>query len=282
MPVFDQGYRPYEGPRRGRVLRWWPISVACLRTVRKWPFVLALVAGAVPMIVKLSQAYMIGNLAGLGPAERFGEFDDRFFFEAVSWETFLVVLLLWSAGAGQIAEDLRSGALQIYFGKPITQLDYVLGKLGTVVLAASLLTVVPGLVVLLGGIAFAPDSSFLTGNPLLPLEILAFALLVAVVLGTLALGVSSLARRGWIAGVALVGGYVFSIGLGKALPEILDDPRWQVVHLGNGLDAVGWWIFTGSTGTAAPLGAAGAVIGIVVLGSLLLLARRVRSAEVVA
>ena len=61
MPVFDQGYRAYDGPRRGRLLRWWPISVGCLRTVRKWPFFLSLFAGAIPMLVKLVWAYMIGN-----------------------------------------------------------------------------------------------------------------------------------------------------------------------------------------------------------------------------
>ena len=54
------------------------------------------------------------------------------------------------------------------------------------------------------------------------------------------------------------------------------------IVLGNCLDVAGRWIFTGSTGSAASAGAAWAVLAGVMLVSLFLLARRVRTAEVVA
>ena len=35
-----------------------------------------------------------------------------------------------SAGAGLIANDLRTGAILVYLSRPLTRRDYVLGKLG--------------------------------------------------------------------------------------------------------------------------------------------------------
>jgi ABC-2 type transport system permease protein len=283
MPVFDQGYRAYEGRVRGRALRWWPISIAGLRTVRKWPFIVVLIAGAFPLIIQIVMVYAAGASREMFPEFElpFG-FSDALFFTLISWEIFFVVLLMLVVGSGQIAEDVRTGALQLYFSKPITQLDYVLGKLGTVVLAGSFLTLAPSVVLLIATAAFAPDWGFLTGDPLLPLKILGFSAVVSIVLGALVLGISSLGNRGRIVGIVFAGAYFLTMILGAILPEVLRDKRWEVVHLGNCLDAAGGSLFRNGVETEAPPEIAWIVLAGVVLLSLALLARRVRAAEVVA
>jgi hypothetical protein len=182
--------------------------------------------------------------------------------------------------------------MQLYFSKPITQLDYVLGKLGSVVLAGLTLTLVPGLILFLTVCALAPDWAWLTGNPLLPLKIVAFSLLVSIVLGALVLGVSSLGKQGRLVALFFAGAYFFSMILGgAALPGMLRDRRWEVVHLGTSLDAAGLTFFAAARHPGRfefyePIHASTGIAWLVVAGvtavSLALLMRRVRAVEVVA
>ncbi|MHC4859696.1 MAG: ABC transporter permease [Planctomycetota bacterium] len=281
MPVFDQGYRPYEGKLKSRVFRWLPITRRCLGTTRKLPLIVALVIGAGPLAIKLLQAYTTGVMEGQFNMGNQWGFGDGLFFDLLSLEIFFTVLLLMVVGAGQIAEDIRTGALQIYFAKPITHADYVLGKLGTVVAAASLLTLAPGLVLLIASLAFAPDWSFITENPLLPLKIVGFALLISIVLGSLVLAISSLGRRGRMVGVTFAGGYFLTMVLGRAMPRIMRDARWEVVHIGNCLDAAGRTLFNAGPKPSAPPDLSWGILCGLFFLCVLILARRVKTVEVV-
>jgi ABC-2 type transport system permease protein len=287
MPVFDQGYRRYEGKRISRLFRWWPISIGCLRAVPKKGFVVVLIAAAVPLVIQMVLAYAIGQLErGLPPIIHIpggflGGFDDRLFFTLISHEVFWAVLMAMIIGAGQIAEDVRTGAMQIYFSKPITHLDYVLGKMGTVVLATSLVTLVPAAILFLGVMAFAPDFSFLEESPMLPFGVLGFSLLTCVVLSAVVLGLSSLGRRGRLVQIVFAGGYFLTMALGNILPEVFDDSRWKVVHLGNCLDVAGRTMFSKGPVPAGAPTTAWLILGGLVAVSLALLARRIRAVEVV-
>jgi len=296
MPVYDLGYRAYEGRVRGRILRWWPIAWRCFRTSMRWPFYVATVIATIPLFVKLLQAYAIGLASDpsqltkvearivramqRGLPETFG-YGDQLFYSLISNEIFFAVLILWVVGAGQIAEDFRTGALQIYFAKPITQLDYILGKLGTAILAAWWLTLVPSVLLFLTVAAFAPDWTWLTGNPWLPMKILAFSTLVGLVLGSLVLAISSFARSGRMAGLTFFGLYMFSAVLGHVLPEIFDDRAFKAVHFESCLDAAGHAIFPGSPVPEVSVTTALLVLTGVVLASLLAFIRKVEAVEVV-
>lgn len=284
MPVYDLGYRRYEGRRATRALRFWPVARTSFRVVRRWPFWLILGLGAIPLFYHLVLAYASGLTGGnafLRRAVNPWGFGDGLFFGLLTQELFWVVLLLTVAGAGQIADDIRSGAMQIYFSKPITQLDYVVGKLVAVVLACACLTLLPGLLLLLGAAAFAPDWTFLTGNPLLPLKILAFSLLVASVLGPAVLALSSLGTKGRMVGLAFAGAWFVSWILGQALTSILRDPDWMTVHVGACLEAAGRTFFSQGEIPPAPVGPAWIVLGSVTFFSILVFTRKVDRAEVV-
>jgi len=282
MPVFEQGYRPYEGPRTGGGPRSWPIAIGCLRTAIRWPFITLLVFGSIPLFFKLFQAYATGVDQGfLSKVVNEWGFGEGFFFEAISREIFFVVLLLVVAGSGQIAEDFRTGALQIYFSKPVTARDYVLGKLGTAVGAALFLTLAPGIILLVAVAAFAPDFSFLTENPWLPLKIVAFSLLVSVVLGSLVLAISSLSTRGRMAGLTFAGAYFFTLVLAKVLPKIFDDKRWEAVHIEKCLDAAGRSLFTDGPVLNVPPELAWGVCGGLTIVCLVVLYVRAAAVEVV-
>ena len=280
MPVFDQGYRPYEGKLKSRVFRWWPITRRCLGTVKKRPLIVALCVAAGPLLFHLVTVYGASLQAEKWNIKIQQGFGDGLFFQLLSSQIFCTVLVLLVVGSGQIAEDIRTGALQIYFARPITHADYVLGKMGTVLAAAGLTTLVPGLILLVGCMLFAPDWTFLRQNPWLPLKITGFALLISFVLSALVLAFSSLGRRGRMVAVTFAGTYVFTMVLGKALPRMLHDWRWEVVHIGNCLDAVGRTLFNAGVTPSAPAGIAGAILGGLFLAGVIVLARRVRAVEV--
>ncbi|MHC4473640.1 MAG: hypothetical protein ACYS99_22100, partial [Planctomycetota bacterium] len=153
--------------------------------------------------------------------------------------------------------------------------------LGTVVAAASLLTLAPGLVLLIASLAFAPDWSFITENPLLPLKIVGFALLISIVLGSLVLAISSLGRRGRMVGVTFAGGYFLTMVLGRAMPRIMRDARWEVVHIGNCLDAAGRTLFNAGPKPSAPPDLSWGILCGLFFLCVLILARRVKTVEVV-
>ena len=295
MPIFDQGYRPYEGTLVNRLFRWWPISITCLKTVKRRPFVMLLIASLVPLIVQLVKVWLAseGHADELGgiPIEIFWRLNDALFFELFYSEIFFTALLMIVVGAGQIAEDFRTGAQQIYFSRPITHVDYVLGKLGAVVMAGLLTTFVPALILFVLICGLAPDWTFLTGNPWLPLKFTGFALVISVTLGSLVLAISALGRRGLFVGITFGGIYFLSMILGQVLPRVFDrDRRWEVVHIGKALDAVGLTffdrseVFTLVNRWQEPQGEPGAawmIVAGLVLFSLVVLSRKIRAVEVV-
>lgn len=284
MPVFDLGYRRYEGRRAARALRFWPVARTSFRTARRWPFWVILGLGSIPLLIHLVYAYASG-LTGENPLLRRAinpwGYGDGLFYGLLTKELFWVVLLLTVAGAGQIAEDLRSGAMQIYFSKPITQLDYVVGKLVAVTLATACLTILPGVVLFLGAAAFAPDWSFLTQNPFLLLKVAAFSLLVASVLGPAVLALSSLGTKGRMVGLVFAGAWFVTWILAQALSGILEDPAWTAVHVGACLEAAGRTFFSQGEIPDAPVGPAWIVLGTVTFVSILVFTRKVDRAEVV-
>ncbi len=282
MPVFTQGYRPYEGPRRTPVLRFLPIARTSLAVSIRWPFFAVLVVASVPLFRKLFEAYAAGAGAALFPGVpmKWG-FTDGLFYELVSQEIFPAVLLLLVTGAGQIADDFRSGALQIYFSKPIRPLDYLLGKLAAVTLSALFVTLGPVLVLLTACLAFAPDFSFLRDNPLLPLRAAAFALLVSLSLGAAVLAVSSLARSGRAVGLLFGGGYFLTMVLSRVLDRLFDDARYAAVHVGKCLDAAGLAFFVEGPTPPAPIDLSFGILGSLFSVSVLVLAFRASRVEVV-
>lgn len=93
-----------------------------------------------------------------------------------------------------IARDRASNALTIYLSRPLTSLDYLIGKLGIIVGILLLLWTGPLLFGWVLSMAFAPDSEFFTYSltPLLRAGI--FNLISLVTLAAVALAVSSLAK----------------------------------------------------------------------------------------
>jgi ABC-2 type transport system permease protein len=101
-----------------------------------------------------------------------------------------------------IADDLRAKAWLFYFTRPLSRLDYILGKLGVLAVIVSLITLLPAIALWLVGVLVSPSISVAVGTWDLPLRIIAAALAVTLPTALLALAYSSLTAETRIAAFA--------------------------------------------------------------------------------
>jgi ABC-2 type transport system permease protein len=281
VPIYQQGYRPYQarGPLRG--VRFWPITREALRLIlARRAFLGLLVLSWLPFFGFVIYIY---GVTRFGEAGRLLPMDGRLFAQVFDWQLPLALLLSTFGGAGLVANDLRTGAMLVYLSRPLTRRDYVFGKL-SVLLALNLsITLVPGLLLYVAGLALAPEH-FLKWE-LAPLGPAAAAqgLVVSLVLSLVALAVSALCRSARVAGLGFFGLLVGLEMVRGVLRLTLDAPAVSVVSLQADLRAVGRALF----GVEAPRwdavepAYAAATLAVACAACLLILRWRVRAVEIV-
>ncbi len=184
-----------------------------------------------------------------------------------------VVLVTLATGASAIAADFASGAFTIALSKPISRLDYLLGKAIPVGAAVSAVTLAPALALLLLHQSLAPDFELLSKAPWLPLAITAYSLLLALYYTLSVLAVSSLCRSGRVAGAGFAALVFGSEIVARTLSSrAFGAPRLPSLN-GSAIDA-SFWFF----GASAAPGSLAFLLAVIVL-SAFVLDRRLRSSE---
>jgi ABC-2 type transport system permease protein len=136
-------------------------------------------------------------------------------------QTFFSMILVVIVGPDLISQDLRFGALPLYFSRPLRRLDYFLGKLGVIGFYLLAVTVLPIVLAYVLGVGFSLDFEVLGETAQLLGASLAWALLVVVSAGTLMLAISSLARNSRLVGGAWVCIWLVSSVAAGALTAIV-------------------------------------------------------------
>ena len=218
----------------------------------------------------------------LPEANRFLPIDGRLFGEFLNVQVIFTVFLSIFGGAGLIANDLRTGAILVYLSRPLTRRDYVLGKLGVLMGLNLAVTLVPGLVLYLIGLALAPDLLLKWELAWIGPAVVLQSFLIALSVSLLVLAVSALSRSARVAGLAFVGLFIGLEIVRGVLVTIADRPEAHVLSLQNDLRVVGNLIF-GITERGVPVPAVypPIVLVLVALGCLAVLRARVRAVEIV-
>lgn len=256
-------YRPFQGKLREHGLRAWPMFTTGLRTALKQKKALsilylpALVATAIMCFavwVKFRAEDMLeAERQGMGLQEQitaglvqasaeeflgvvslilqFAKFMGGFALLAVSW-----------FASGLFCEDRKAGAHQLYFARPITRLDYFLGKFLVAAFFAILAVLVPVLATCIAAAAFSPEWSFLKQEWDVFLQALGFGLLWTVVISSLVLAASSLASRKSFALLGIFGFVMLSVPFAGILGQFVDKRLFSLALLID-LDALGQAIF---------------------------------------
>ncbi|HEX9637191.1 MAG TPA: hypothetical protein VGB99_06640 [Acidobacteriota bacterium] len=287
--IHDISYRHLDAALAPGRRRFWPITRRGIVTLyRRSRFVRVLLWLAwAPALVKGVQIYIarsVDQMPSLGRlASQTGllRIDAEFLLGAALGQGLWLWLALLAC-ARLISDDLKAGALQVYLAKPITRLDYVLGKAGVVGGLLGMVLVLPTLAVYLTAVLLNPDGSFLRQHGWALVPLLGFELFVIATLTLLVLGLSSLSVSGAFVTVLLLGAYLFSEAVGGILGAIYRDPRLQLLGLWTNYEQIGHALF----GLTPPHPVPAAVSAAITLGlaglAALVLRWRVRAVQVVA
>lgn len=219
MPILDLGYRNWEGDRSHRLLR--PLVVTAtgmrlvwratwLRRILIFAWLPAIPAGfgffAYEQSLQSSEwREMIASMLALrfqrpdiaasflqDPTETRGQIWSMILFAFFRYPQAIIMVVLFGLAAPKIISyDLRSRAYLLYFSRPLTVVEYLVGKALVLVTLLVLTSTIPALAVYCVGIGFSPDASSIEQTWQLPFRVLLASASLAIPTASLAIAYSS-------------------------------------------------------------------------------------------
>ena len=285
MPIHTQDYRHWEGTLTHRpYTRWWIITKAELRLLAQRKIVRLIVA-VPPLIYILVHAILIFILNQVPGAEFSfsinNEFFQKFLFRITHVpSSFLIALIAIFGGSGLIATDLKNNALSLYLSKPISWIDYLIGKFAVMGILLSCLTLVPGLLLFLEHVLFT-DTPFLKENYWIPLSIVAYSVVITLSSSLLILLFSSLTSNPRYAIIGFCAVWFGSPVIYEVLKAITRTSKMALVSIWASYDILGTALFAGSQNYAVHWVWALLVQIALIALCLFVLHRRIRAVEIV-
>ncbi|MHC4549310.1 MAG: ABC transporter permease [Planctomycetota bacterium] len=206
------------------------------------------------------------------------------------WVGFFAFLLAALVGAPLVAEDRRTRALALYFSRPISHVDYVVGKFLTIAFFLSLLVILPPVLMYLLDVGFSDEEGVLVARLPILARSLVPGLLQVMVLGVVALGVSSLSRRTPYAALLFFGLILMSNVLAQLLArQVFADPAWLALSPSQSVRRIAFDVlpvrgplaFRGRHLQSMDVGLAWLSVGLWTAAGLAVLVARIRRVEVV-
>jgi ABC-2 type transport system permease protein len=207
--------------------------------------------------------------------------DGWFFERGMSIQSTLAFVLVLLVGPTLVAPDLRNNGLPLYLSRPFSRTEYVLGKLAVLLILLSLITWIPGLLLVLFQ-GYLEGGGWLADNARIPAAIFLGSWAWILTLSLLALAVSAWVKWKPVARVALLMLFFALSGFGKVINEVLRTWWGSLLSLGEVITRIWQSLFgVDLADPDIPLAAAWTMMGLWCLISLWLLSRRIRAYEVV-
>lgn len=251
MAVYEQTYRRYAGrlvPPRWRFLVLSRHAVSNLKGSKLFLITLTL-SFVVPLGVAVI-LYMRQNLEAL-EALGWGSFlaeqlavDERFFHYFLRTQAFAAFLLTILAAPGLVAPDLTHNALPLYLSRPLSRSGYVLGKITVLWAVLSLVTWVPG-VLLIGFQVQLAGFGWLAEHGRALAGVVGGSVVWILLLSLLGLALSAWVRWRTVAAGLLFAVFVVSEVLGEVLAASLNTPWGRLVDLRHLVAVISHQLFFG-------------------------------------
>jgi len=208
--------------------------------------------------------------------------DARFFFHFLSAQGMMAFVLTALVGPGLVSPDLTNHALPLYFCRPFSRAEYVLGKLFVLLSLLSLVTWIPGELLFLIQSSLV-GATWMWANLWMAGSIFIGSAIQILVFSLLALALSAWIKRKLAAGAALLGVFFFGAGFGQAINAVLRTKNGSLIDLANLIAGVESQLFRQYTlkPIAIPADWAWLVLLAVSAFCLLLLEKKVKAYEVV-
>ncbi len=270
MPIHDTGYRAWEGNRVSRLTRWTTICSTGVRRAyqSKWlrrllaVSTIPLLFFAIPFMLfeqstrdqesflwvmqfvqRMPQSQMLqdrmGSVSYIPDAQELSVIRrDIWSFLFLSLlrlpQLVLMVILVGIVAPPLISQDLRTRAYLIYFSRPISRFEYIIGKFGVVSFFLAIISVLPPLLLYAMGILLSPNTGEIFETWDLPVRIVIAAVTLIVPTTLVALAISSLTLESryasfawfslWIAGHITYSVLYASMSFSNQSLQHLQDP----------------------------------------------------------
>jgi hypothetical protein len=287
VAIHKRTYQPYHGPRtdeRGRALVVFRYALGRVFGSRfAW---VCLIVGAVPCGIAGALIYVRNDPTFFAPIrlviEGFLVIDAEFFSILMGIQSTMAFLMAALTGPGLLAPDLVHGGLPLYLSRPLSRVDYALGKLGVLALVLSFLTWIPGLWLFLLQGLMAGDG-WMGENLGIGMAIAVGSWTWILTLSLLVLAISAWVRWRAVAGAMLFGVFFVGTGFATLLNELLDTDWGALFGISGAMTAIWQSLFLETVfeiDYPLPIGAAWASLGAVWLLAALILSLRLRASEV--
>jgi len=284
MAVYRRNYKPYTGgltPAWSRFFVLFRYSKKNLfRSKVQTGFFVACFFYPVACLVMIYLANSASFLEKIGVPGQLLTIDNRFFFRFISVQGALAFLLTAFVGPGLISPDLANGALPLYFCRPFSRGEYVLGKSSVLGILLSQITWIPGLILFVIQASFA-GAAWTWNNLWIAGSLVVSALIWIAMLSLLAMALSAWVKWRVVAGALLLAVMFFGAGFAQAVNAVLRTDSGHFFDVGYLIVAVVIRLFQVDADQAIP--ASQACIALLGYCSicLWLLMRKVRAYEVV-
>jgi ABC-2 type transport system permease protein len=192
----------------------------------------------------------------------------------------LAFLMTAFAGPGLISPDLANGALPLYFCRPFSRAEYVLGKSAVLGILLSEITWVPGVILFIIQASFA-GASWTWNNLWIVGSFILGSLIWIAILSMLAMALSAWVKWRIVAGALLLAVMFFGAGFAQAVNAVLRIDAGHFFDIGYLMAVVWTSLFQRENELAISPGQAWIAILLYCSVCLWLLMRKVRAYEVV-
>ncbi len=238
-PIADLSYRNYDLGLQNPRMRWWVISKLMIQLAfkRKAVWVCSVFSAWYYIVLAIIMFFVEQMSSASGNDQMSKSFISRLiwkdqFVHGFSYGQLLFMTIALYIGAGAIANDNRANALLVYLSKPVTKLDYVIGKWVGVFIPLFAVSAVPAVLFYLYGIMSFRSYGFFTDDPWLLPKVLLGLTFGSSFLSSLIVGFSSMFNQGRMAGAAYAGLYFLTNFFTQMITI-----SWVMMHRGEGTES---------------------------------------------
>jgi ABC-2 type transport system permease protein len=231
--ILDRGYRTYEGPRGGTASAMRSTTVQGIRSVlgigrsaraKILPVISAAMAFVVPIV-------FIG-LAVFIPTEILDPNEIATYSDFYGFIISAIVLFTGLVAPEVLTGDRRTGMIALYLSTPLTRTSYLAAKLAAIGITLGIVTIGPGLLLLLGYSFAGAGPSGITDWITTLLQIIAAGLVISAVYASVSMAFSSITDRRAFASAGVILCLLVSAAVSGALVEVAElSQNWLVLNL---------------------------------------------------
>jgi ABC-2 type transport system permease protein len=284
MAVYRRSYRPYSGALTAEWSRFLVLFRYSRRNLFRSKFLTVFFVlcffWPILCLAWIYVAHSASFLAKLGLSPELISIDNKFFLLFMTVQGVLAFILTAFAGPSLVSPDLANGALPLYFCRPFSRAEYVLGKSSVLGILLSEITWIPGIILFVIQASFAGatwtwDNLWIAGSLILG------SLIWIAILSLLAMAISAWVKWRIVAGALLLAVMFFGAGFGEMINLVLRIEGGHFFDLVYLVKAVWTNLFLVDNDRAISTGQAWIAILVYCSICLWLLMRKVRAYEVV-